>query len=176
MMKSMTTVLAFLFAVSAAGTVAHAAEDVKIATVDLQKALQSVDAGKKAKAQLEKEFNTKSKEFQAERNSLTKAIEEFRKQSLALSEEARTKKQNEIQERGMKLQEATQRSQTELQQKEHDLTAPILTKLRGIITDLAKQKGYSMVLEKSDTTVIYSLDKDDLTDGVIDAFNKANKG
>src|SRR4051812_47213280 len=83
-------------------SVAMASEEMKIGTVDLQKALQSVDAGKKAKAQLEKDFNTKKKELQNEEASLRKMTEEFKKQSLVMNDEARNKKQGEIQERIMK--------------------------------------------------------------------------
>jgi outer membrane protein len=152
------------------------AEEIKIGTVDMQKALQSVEAGKKAKSQLEKEFNAKKKELQGEETAIRKMGEEFKKQSLVLSDEARTKKQGEIQERIMKLQEETARSQTEIQKKEQDLTLPIITKLRGIIGEVAKQRGYSVVLERNENMVLFSQDKDDLTGEVISIYNKQNKG
>ena len=162
-------------AVLALAVAPHArAEDIKIGTVDMQKALQSVDAGKKAKAQLEKDFNAKKKDLQNEEAALRKMTEEFKKQSLVMNEEARAKKQGEIQERIMKYQEATSKSQMEIQQKEHELTEPILNKIRGIITDMAKSKGYSMILERNENMVLYSPEKDDLTQDVISAYNKKN--
>jgi outer membrane protein len=148
---------------------------VRIGTVDMQKALQSVESGRKAKAQLEKEFNTKKKDLQEEEAHIKKMGEEFRKQSLVMSEEARTKKQSEIQERILKLQEKTSRSQGEIQRKEQELTEPILSKLRGIISDLAKQKGFAIVLEKNENMVLFSLEKDDITEEVITLFNKPAK-
>lgn len=152
------------------------ADDLKLGTVDMQKALQTVDAGKKAKAQLEKDFNVKKKELQSEEAAIKKMGEEFKKQSLVLSDEARAKKQGEIQERIMKFQELTQRSQGEIQQKEAELTQPIIGKLRSIIADLAKKKSLAVVLEKNENTVLFSQDKDDLTDEVISTFNKQHKG
>jgi outer membrane protein len=151
-------------------------EDIqKIATVDMQKALQTVDMGKKAKAQLEKEFNTKKKELQTEEAAIRKITEDFKKQSLVLSDEAKAKKQGELQERIMKFQELTARSQAEIQQKEKDLTQPILTKLRAIISDTAKKKSYTFVLEKNENTVLYSQEKDDITSDVISTFDKQVK-
>ncbi|OFZ76249.1 MAG: hypothetical protein A3K03_02205 [Bdellovibrionales bacterium RIFOXYD1_FULL_44_7] len=147
----------------------------KIATVDMQKALQTVEAGKKARSLLEKEFNAKKKELQKEENSLKKMGEDFKKQSLVLSDEARIKKQNEIQERIMKFQEMTAKSQADIQQKEQELTMPIINKLRSVIGEIAKQKGYTVVFEKNENTVLYSLDKDDLTGEVIAAYNKQSK-
>src|SRR5271156_1653477 len=79
------------------------AEETKIATVDMQKALQTVDSGKKAKSQLEKEFNAKKKEVQTEEASIRKMGEELEKQSLVMNEEAKNKKRGELQQRIMKL-------------------------------------------------------------------------
>lgn len=152
------------------------ADEIKIGTVDMQKALQSVEAGKKAKSQLEKEFNAKKKELQNEEAALRKMTEDFKKQSLALNDDARAKKQGEIQERIMKYQESTQKSQMEIQQKEHELTEPILVKLRGIIDEMAKQKGYSLILEKNENMVLFSPEKDDLTESVVSAYNKKTSG
>ena len=149
--------------------------EVKVATVDMQRAIQSVAKGKKAKEQLEKEFNAKKKELQAEESSIKKMGEEFKKQSLVMSDEARSKKQAELQERIMRFQELTARSQVEIQTKERDLTQPIVGKLRVIITDMAKKKNYSLVLEKNENTVLFSEDRDDLTDEVIQAFDQQTK-
>jgi outer membrane protein len=151
------------------------AAETKIATVDMQRALQTVEAGKKAKAQLERDFNAKKKELQAEEASIKKRTEEFKKQSLVMSDEARAKKQGELQETIMKFQELTARSQSEIQQKERDLTQPLIVKLRGIIAETAKKKDYSLVLEKNENTVLYSLEKDDLTSDVISQFDKQSK-
>lgn len=160
----------------AAASTSLRAEEIKIGVVDMQRAIQSVEAGKKAKGQLEKEFNARKKELQAEESSIKKMGEEFRKQSLVLTDDARAKKQAELQERIMKFQELTARSQQEIAQKEQELTQPIVSGIRKVISDLAKQKGYSFILEKNENTVLFSLDKDDLTADVITAFNKGGKG
>ena len=158
------------------GNASISAQDTKIATVDLQKAIQTVDTGKKAKSELEKALNSKKKEIQDEESKITKMGEEFKKQSLVMSDEAKAKKQGELQERIMRLQQLQSRSQSELQQKEQELTATILVRLREIIRELAKEKGYTVVLEKNDNMVLFSLEKDDLTEDVIKVFNKKGKG
>jgi outer membrane protein len=171
---SVLSVAAVLGASSALVSPAHAADDMKIGVVDMQKALQSVEAGKKAKAQLEKEVEAKKKEFDSEKAAITKMGEEFKKQSLVMSDEARAKKQGELQERIAKLQQKGMETENELRSKEQQLTQPILNKLRGIITEQAKKKGYSMVLEKNENTVLFSQDKDDLTQDVVSAYNKSS--
>jgi outer membrane protein len=145
---------------------------MKIGTVDMQKALQSVEAGKKARSQLESEFNKKKVELQKEEADIKKMHEEFQKQSLVMNEQARGKKQSELQQRILKLQEQTAKSQMEIQKKEQDLTTPILTKLRDVIKKIAEKKGYTVVLEKNENSVLYSLEKDDLTTEVVSSYNQ----
>ncbi len=152
---------------------ARAADEFKIAVMDMQKALQSVDAGKKAKAQLEKEVEAKKKSFDSEKAAITKMGEEFKKQSLVMSDEARAKKQGELQERIAKLQQKGMETEQELRMKEQQLTQPIINKLRGIVTEQSKKKGYAMVLEKNENVVLFSQERDDLTQDVITAFNKS---
>lgn len=159
-----------------AGALNAHAEMEKIGVVDMQKALQTVDAGKKAKSQLEKEVESKKKEFDTEKAAINKMGEEFKKQSLVMSDEARAKKQGEIQERIMKLQEKGAKTEQELHMREQELTQPILVKLRTVITDLAKKKGYRMILEKNENTVLFSQDNDDLTSEVISTFNTGKSG
>lgn len=168
--KSIALGIVLSFALSA-----HADVE-KIGVVDMQKALQTVDAGKKAKSQLEKEVEAKKKEFDSEKAAINKMGEEFKKQSLVMSDDARAKKQGEIQERIMKLQEKGQKTEQELHMREQELTQPILVKLRTVISDLAKKKGYRMILEKNENTVLFSQDGDDLTSEVVSTFNSGKSG
>ena len=163
-----------LILVSTAPSAALAQKESRIATVDMQQALQSVADGKKARDSLENEFNKKKKELQNEEKELKKMHEELKKQVSILSEKALAKKQAEMQERLMKFQEKTQRSQLEIQQKEQELTAPIIGRLRGVIKKLAKDKGYTVVLEKNENSVLFSLEENDLTTAVIKAYNDEN--
>ncbi len=57
------------------------------------------------------------------------------------------------------------------QKKERELTAPILEKMKKVIGKLAKDKGYSLVIENSQM-VLYATPESDLTDSVIQAYEK----
>src|SRR5206468_2055931 len=117
-----------------AAVTAHAeAPAVKIGYIDMQKAIQSTDAGKKAKKELETEFNAKKKDLQEKEKDLKKMSEDLEKKSMVLSDEVKQKKQMEFQEEMMKYREVVGKSQMQIQEKERTLTQPILEKLRGII-------------------------------------------
>ncbi|MGE4232756.1 MAG: OmpH family outer membrane protein [Bacteriovoracia bacterium] len=148
--------------------------NLKIAFVDLQHALQSVEKGKKARTSLEKEFNDKKKLLEAEEKAIQKMGEEFKKQSMVLSEEAKNRKQAELQERLLKFRELYGKSQMDIQTRERELTEPIVKQLREVVQEIGKKKGYMMILEKNENGVLFSTSQDDLTDEVVKTFNKKN--
>lgn len=149
---------------------ASAFANPKIGTIDMQKALESVSAGKTAKENLQKEFQKKNDEFKKEEAELKKAQDELIKQSKALSESALQKKQRDLQEKILKFQEKVTNSQMEIQKKEQELVAPIIGKIKNIVNDIAKKDGYTLVLEKNENRVLFSLDQDDLTSKVVSAY------
>jgi outer membrane protein len=166
-MKTWITGLSLLLAVS----FAHAA-DTKIGFVDMQKAIQATSAGKKAKAELETEFNKKKKELEKKEADLKKMGEDLERKKSVLSEEVLGKKQAEFQEEMLKYRDVVQKSQVEIQKKERDLTAPILDKMRKTIEVMAKEKGYTLILENSQM-VLFAVKDADLTEDVIKAYEKA---
>lgn len=164
-MKKMLIVLSMLMTAS----FAHA--EAKVGVVDMQKAIQSTAVGKKAKGELEGEFNKKKKELEKREADLKKMGEDLEKKKSVLSEEALGKKQAEFQEEMMKYRDVVGKSQVEIQKKERELTAPILEKMKKVIAKVAKDKGYTVVIENSQM-VLYAVAEADLTDEVIKAFEK----
>ncbi|MBX2989188.1 MAG: OmpH family outer membrane protein [Bdellovibrionaceae bacterium] len=150
---------------------AFASAEVKVGLVDMQKAVQATSAGKKAKTELEGDFEKKKKELQKKEADLKKMGEDLEKKKSVMSEEALQKKQAEFQEEMMKYRDVVSKSQMDIQKKERDLTQPILEKMRKVIEKIAKEKGYSMILENS-AMVLFSDKGLDITDDVIKAFEK----
>ena len=164
-MKKLVVVLGALLMAAAA----HA--ETKIGFVDMQKAIQSTSAGKKAKTELETEFNKKKKELEKKEADLKKMGEDLEKKKSVLSEDALGKKQAEFQEEMLKYRDVVGKSQVEIKKKERDLTAPILEKMKKVIAKIAKDKGYSLIMENNQA-VLYATPDSDLTDEVIKAYEK----
>jgi len=175
MMSKRFSLIALYFLIFSSGASAANA-DFKLGVVDMQRAIQSVSIGKKAKSTLESEFNRKKDELKKEEASIVQLRDEFAKKSAVMNEKTRLEKQGELQQKLAMFQQKMAKSQMEIQQREQQLTKPIVDKLQDIIQELAKEKGYTTVLEKSGNVVLYWQDKDDLTNEVITAFNKKHKG
>ena len=150
---------------------AHA-EEFKAGYIDMQKAIQSTESGKKAKKELEGEFEKKKKDLKKKEDELKKKAENFEKKKMVLSDKVREEQQGEIQEEMMKFREELQKSQMTIQQKERDLTKPILEKIQKTIASVATEKGLSMVFEKSEQSALWAKPELDLTEEVIKRANK----
>ena len=163
----------FTFVISALAlnaSFAHA-DDSKVGIVDMQKAIQSSEAGKKAKSELETAFNKKKKELDDQGAALKKSQEDFQKKQGALSESAKREQGQKLQEKMMKYQELLQKSNVEIQKKEQEMSEPIIKQIRGKVAEIAKKHNFNLVVEKNDNIVIYSDDKNDITDEVVKAIN-----
>lgn len=144
---------------------------LKVGVVNMQRALQESKKGRAAKSSLEKEVEDKRKKIDGERSAIQKASEEFQKKSAVMSEKARTQKGTELQQKVAALQELMQKAQFDVQNRERELTAPILEALKGIVPDIAKKHKAELVLEESAGGFLYSSDKVDLTEEVIKAYD-----
>ncbi len=166
-MKKLVLLAAFVLAAKV-----QAATETKLGYVDMQKAIQATSTGKKAKAELEGEFNKKKKELEKKEADLKKMGEDLERKKAVLSEDVFQKKQGEFQEEMMKYREVVGKSQVEIQKKERDLTAPILEKLKAAIEKIAKDDKYTMIFEKNENSVLWAGKESDLTDKVVTEYEK----
>jgi outer membrane protein len=148
----------------------------KVAYVDLQKALQTVEAGKNAKSQLEKEVTAKRTSLEKQQADLQKEAEQFEKKAAILNDAAKASKQAELQKRFADFQRQAGEMQMDLQKRERELTKPLIDELRAIIEGMGKEKGFQLILEKNEGAVLYAENGNDLTEQVISAFNTKHKG
>ena len=151
------------------------ADSIKIGYVNLQSALETVDAGKQAKDKLEKTASAKKLELEQTQAKLQKEAEEFEKKAAILSERAKLEKQNELQKKFVDFQKRLGQSQLELQNLERELTGPIIKELKSIVEALGEEKNFTLVLEKSESAVLFAKGGEDLTEEVISRFDKARK-
>ncbi len=156
-----------MFAVLSVSSFAVAAE---VAIVDMQRAVQATDAGKKAKDEMESEVAKKRKDFEKKESDLRKTAEDIDRKKAVLSTEALAKKQSDLQIETVKLQRDMAQTQMELQKREKNLVEPILKKMKESISKVAKDKGYKMVLENN-PAILFNEASIDITDAVLKEFN-----
>ena len=126
-----------------------ASAQVKIAHVNFTELYQltsDADAARATMAAAQKEanetFQSMYEEFQAKNN-------DYQQKASTWTPAIKENKEKELSEIYNRLQEFQQSIQQELAQKEQELYAPIIEKVRGTVEKLAKAGGYAMVFDSS---------------------------
>ena len=170
MRKPVTLVLVLLLGLTVAAPAF--AQALKIAVVDLQTALNEVEEGKRAKKNLEKQIESTRMKLEKEGSEIQALREELQAQAVMLSESAMREKEAEFNARAVNFQQATMEAQQSIAMLEQEITGEILVKLSKTAAAVGKEKGYTMVLEK--TAVIHFVEGMDITAEVVSRHNSAN--
>ena len=165
---------ALLMLVLAAPIAARAAE-VKVAYVDLQRALLEVEEGRDAKKRLQVMIDKKQKEIDREQEALRKEKEVLDKQASMMSEETRIQKQTELQKKLFELAQRWEKSRQEMAVSEKTELQKIFAKMDPIIAAIAQREGFTMVFEKTDSGLVYAPASLDLTNELVRLYNDRNK-
>jgi len=150
------------------------AAQVKVAVVDVQRAVMQTEEGLRAQATLKKIFDSRQQEINKKQVELQKQKEEIDKQSRVLSQQALQKKVEDWQKQMGELQGTFVEYNKELEKKQKELTDPIFERVIGAIKRLAGTDGYDLVVDRA--TVAFSRSDLDLTDRVIQLANSLNGG
>ena len=169
-MKRLGMIMAAMIALTSIPALA----EVKVGYVDLQRAIEGTSTGKKARAELEKEFKAKKKDLEKKEKDLKKMTEDFEKKKLVLSDDVKRRKEVELQQEILKFRKLVQESELNIRKREQQLTKPIVEKLQKAVAEVAKTKKVGMVLNqnKNFRTVLWASDEVDLTDEVIKCYEK----
>lgn len=173
-LKKLLTLNTLLFALCLLPFSSLAADPVKFGSMDLQKALNESEAGKKAKSDLEVLIKSKESIINEKSKVVEKLRGELEKQSSVLSAEARKSREDELEKLLREYQRIVQDSQTEVKKKEGELTEAIIKELREIVEKIGEEEGYTLIVERG--LVLYSNKGIDLTDTVIKKYNELKAG
>jgi outer membrane protein len=171
-MRTFTTIAAAAVAcvVLAAGT-APAQEVVKLAYVDMQKALNESRAGKKALGELQKLMEERKTGLQRQKEALEKKKDELDKQGLLLNEDTRKTRENEVRTLERDYSRTLSDLKDEFGRREGEFTDGIRKDLLKVIEKIGREGGYTLVLEKQYSAVLYAPPSIDLTETLIKRYD-----
>lgn len=160
----------------------------KIGIVDLARAMQQSTPGKAALASLKKTFDDlrgqltrKAESIRTMERQIITGRQEIQQKSLLFSEAVRRQKEDEL----IKRQREFERSRDDLVRRRREaeadfdrerarVTRRVQGEIRDVITQIAKKEKYTLILERS-VVLFFDSERTDLTDNVIDGYNKAKK-
>lgn len=164
-MKALLALVAFVFASTGFAS-------VSVGKIDVQKVLVSVNQGVAVRDQLKKSFDEKQKILKDEEDKIKKLQDDYSKKASVINDKEKSKKEREIQEKIIAIQQKTQTYQKEIQEMEQKLKTPILERVKQIVDEVSKSADVDLVYESATAPILYAKSEKDLTDDVIKAYNK----
>ncbi|MCX7808131.1 MAG: OmpH family outer membrane protein, partial [Deltaproteobacteria bacterium] len=144
---------------------------VRIAVVDLQRALLETEDGRRAKAKLKRLFKQRQDELDRRQSELRQMSQELEQQSKVLSAEARQERIEALQKKAIELQQLYLQYQRELAEREAEYTSQIISRMERILRRIGQSEGYTLILERNEGGVVWVPSNLDLTDVVIQRYN-----
>lgn len=170
--RTVTLALGVLAVLLLAGKMA-AAENIRIAYVDVQRALAETEEGKLEYNKLKNYKDKLQNKISTQETNLRKMQETLEAQQSVLTKDAMQKKAQEYYAAVQELQQSYMKHQQELASKEGKVVQELAGKLEAVIAQLGKSEGYTMILNRAG--VAWGPGHLDLTDKVIQMYNSKHK-
>lgn len=148
---------------------ADAATPMKVAVVNVQQVLQQSPRVAQLSKKLEGEFKARQTKIGDEQKTLQDSLDQFKKDSPTMSSKDRDAKQKKIEADRSDLVKQVVAYQQDLQKEQNKIMQGILNDLNGIVSTIAKNQGYTLVLDSQ--AVIFAADGNDITKDVAKEFN-----
>jgi outer membrane protein len=166
---AVTLLAALLFAAAAPKLYA---QTTRIAVVDLQRALNETEDGRRAKAKLKRLFEKRQQQLDETQNALKQKKEQI-EQLIATKAPQKTIQDRaaEYQKALIELQSTYMEYQRELAEQEARLTREIIARMERILRRIGQADGYTLIVERNEGGVVWVPSNLDLTDQVIQRYN-----
>jgi outer membrane protein len=93
-------------------------------------------------ATMQAEWENKLSDYQANQATMSNIIKQT--------------KESDLQDLQSRMEEFNQKAQQDLQEKEAELTQPLIDKARKAVEDVAKEKGYTYVFNSTEGLLLYA--------------------
>ncbi len=147
--------------------------ELKMAYIDVQKALNECAAGKEAAAELNKEMEKVQKQWGTKGEELKREKETLERQASLLDEEVLSDKMRDFRTKYRDWERLGKDAQNDIRQRHNEMVEKITSELIAIADTIGKEKGYTLILERS--LVPYIDPTLDITDQIIARHNAQYK-
>jgi outer membrane protein len=169
MRKAFVVLAAAMLVFSAQAALAQ----MKIGVVYGPEVTQTSEAWKKANSELRSRVSPIESELQKMQDELKKLEEDFKNKAVALTQQAKTDKENELRGKLQKFAETQQRYQQTAQAEQKRLFEPLAALAQQVVTEYGAKNGYTAILEGSQ--MMYANESINITKEVIREIDAAFK-
>lgn len=178
-----------VFATFLLGVASMASAALRIAVVDVRRAVSESSAGKSARNVLQREAKGLQSRFDSKKGDLEKEVETIRNLQREIEQkgaiwrpEERDKKELELRDRRRNfsrqeddLKRFAQESRRDMELRKQRVMGNILKEMRDVVQAVAREGKYDLVVDKTVGGVLFVKKEVDITDQVIKLYNQKKK-
>lgn len=146
----------------------------RFAVIDVQRVLNTSNAGKAAQDRLKKLNEDKAARAQKMQEELNALNSDLNSKKSILSEDKLADVQKQIADKQVALQRYGQDAERDLGEARDKELQELEAKIKPVIDALGKEMGLAAIFNKFESGLVYASDAIDITDTVIKRFNEAN--
>jgi len=156
---------------------AHAQQ--KVGYVDLSKAMELTEMGKRIKKDLASKQDSLELQVKQQELKVLNLKDDYNKKKAGLSQEALRQKEQGLEQAMMEGQELVQKSTVEFEQFKMKLLKDFIDKMETFTGQIAKAEGYAMIILKVEdfltgsSVILYGAPEADMTNKVIQKLNSS---
>ena len=166
-MKSKLSQIVATVLLAGAATLGAQAQEMKIGYVNSERVLRETNLAKAAETKLQAEFNRRERDLLDQETKLRAAAEKLDKDSPALSEGERIRRQRELVGQDSDLQRKRRAFNEDVAQRKNEELAAVIEKANKVIKQIFEQEKYDLIVQDA----IHASPRVDITKKVIDALN-----
>jgi outer membrane protein len=171
---STITLLLFL-GVGPVGLLAQStATSGKVGVIRIQDAIVSTAEGKKAMAELQKKYQPRQQELQKDQQDIQAISDQLQKQAATLSDEEQRRLSRDLEEKQKHLKRTTEDAQADFATDRDEMIRRIGQKMVKVISDYARQNGFSLVIGTDQIPIYFAANEVELTDEIVRLYDAAN--
>lgn len=173
MVRTLPAIFLALFAVTV--FYAEANGEGKIGYIDSYRIRKNFNEFAEAQAKFDKEVAAWEAELDSLRGELEIAVEEYQRQRLILSEEAKARKEEELRAAEQYFQSQTNAifgPDGKAERQNAQLVKPILDKINAVLEKVAIEENYDYIFDSVNGNIAYAKKEFDLTDMILEELNK----
>ena len=154
--------VAFAVCLLAFGGSAMAQKNLKFGHINSTELMQIMPGRDSAQAILQNEYADIENTLKSMQSELETRYNDYMQNQQGWTELIRQTKQREIQDMGTRIQEFQENAQKQLQEREAELLKPIIDRAKKAIEDVAREGGYTYILDSGTGALLYSQDSEDI--------------
>lgn len=171
-MRASRTLLAIGLLAVLVGATGADDEPLRIAVVDVNQALNSTDEGKAAREELARKQREAEARVQPRIERFKELQEELKSKKFVLSEEALYQRQLDLIELKNEIESEMKELEGKFKVDEERIVGPLRKKMIDVVQAIGREQGFTLIVERASPGLLYSREALDITDAVIEQFNK----